>query len=636
MHRASAMTKIIKFKLSMPEPTSENPYAQVDWIFKEKIALYEKEDSKANYRAALNFYKRYLQDTNNYSPQLDDDSRFYIKDEWDVMALHKVKQWIETTNIEGSEDYLTSSTLNTKFSAIRQTMDYAYEHNYINHPVINVFMPTAVRETSLRAAYSNEEYTAIFNALSPLIQFSKGLLRGNKRTGKGRDPRKVCKQGSRSAGPKLGQGWTCWARTPEGDGFVPSDDNMRWYFENEMNCVPVMGTPENKEKHKSFLTSATQIHGGLNTLYRKWGVSAYIDRDVIMPLAVKLISETGLNVESLLSLKRDCFKEAHPLTGLPYLKYEKPRSGGEKELHVMLYDKAEDSGFVALKQKQSQIISKTIKCILELTEPLVKLASKEDRNHLFLYQSNSTRIYGKVQVVNNKVVTHWAQRMVREYGLRSSDGKPLIFALSRFRPTKFTEMVTQGYDIFDIMAVAGHKSIITTLAYIDRLKSTTDFHRRIQRELTIIKENKRAYERNPLPIAITRDAKPGKFIFKAPVCHCKNPYDPPEMVKKSKSYHKGDACTFWNMCLQCENVLITEMNLPKLFAYQNEIRRALSNVNEIPRQGELYKKLLMILDEILLPDVLFSQKTLDWAAELAKDAEFEVLDTFIHQAGEGR
>jgi hypothetical protein len=88
------------------------------------------------------------------------------------------------------------------------------------------------------------------------------------------------------------------------------------------------------------------------------------------------------------------------------------------------------------------------------------------------------------------------------------------------------------------------------------------------------------------------------------------------------------------MCLPCENVLITEMNLPKLFAYRNEIMRSLNNVNEIPRQGELYKKILMILNEILSPDVLFPQEKLEWAAELAAEAEFEVLDTFIHQAGE--
>jgi integrase len=634
MHQNSAMSRIIEFKLPMPEPTLDKPYAQVDWVFQEKMSLYEIEDSKNNYQTALHFYKRFLQETNNYNPQLADDPRFYIKDEWGAMALHKVKQWIQATNIEGTEGYLTSYTLISHFSAIRQTMEYAYEHSYIDRPVINVFMPQAVRETAIRTAFSNEEYTAIFNAISPMIQFSKSLLKPYRRTGRGQDPRKIKKTGFTRSGKFLGQGWACWVSSTTDDSFVPSDDNMRWYFENVMECIPLPATPENIKKHRSFLLSASNIHGGLNELYRRWGVSSFIDQDVIMPLLVKLISETGLNVESLLSLKRDCFKEAHPLTGLPYIEYEKPRSGGEKELHIILYDKAEDGEFMALGQKQSQIISKTIRTILELNEPLVEVASEEDRNLLFLHKSTGNTTYGRVKPINLSVIHTWTQRIVKEHDLCGGDGKPLIFALSRFRPTKFTEMVMQGYDIFDIMTVAGHKSITTTLTYIDRLKSTNDFHRTIKRELTTIKENKRAHERRPLPIAITSDAKPGDFIFKAPVCHCKNPYSPPDVVKNSKSYHEGDACTFWNMCLQCENVLITEMNLPKLFAYRSEIRRALGNVNQIPRQGELYKKILMILDEILSPNVLFPQEKLDRAAELSKDTEFEVLDPFIHQAGE--
>lgn len=633
MHQSSVARKLIEFRRHMPVPTRKNPHAQLDWIFKEKISLYTNKHTKYNFSSALTFYKRFLEETNNYNPLLDSDPRFYIKDEWDAMALHKIKQWVDATNIMGTEDYLTSNTLSNHFSAIRRTMEYAYEHNYISQPVINICMPTAVRETLQMAAYSNKEYTAIFNAISPLIQFSRGLLRPYRRTGRGRDPRKLCKPGVRSGERLLGQGWICWARTSDGKGYVKSDDNMRWYFENVMDCVPLPLTPEN-QKHLRFLNNAACMHGGLNNLYRKWGVASRIGPDEVMPLMVKLISETGMNVESLLSLKRDCFKEAHPLTGLPYIEYNKPRSGGEKELHVLLYDKPEDGEFMALGQSQSQIIGKTIKTILELTEPLVKLASEKDRPYLFLYQCEGQSKFGKVQLVNKKVINNWTQKIVKEHNLRGRDGKPLSFSLSRFRPTKFTEMVTQGYDIFDIMAVAGHKSITTTLTYIDKLKSTTDFHRKIQRELTIIKENKRAYERSPLPIAITADANPGEFIFKAPICHCKNPYAPPEIVKKSKNYHEGDACTFWNMCLQCENVLITEMNLPKLFAYRNEIRRALNNLNEIPRQGELYKKMLMILDEILSPGVLFPQKKLTWAAEVALDAEFEVLDTFIHQAGE--
>jgi hypothetical protein len=86
------------------------------------------------------------------------------------------------------------------------------------------------------------------------------------------------------------------------------------------------------------------------------------------------------------------------------------------------------------------------------------------------------------------------------------------------------------------------------------------------------------------------------------------------------------------MCLSCENVLITEMNLPKLVAYRREISQALANLNEIPRLGELYKKTKMILDEILCPGVLFTQQALDWAAQLADGEEFEVLDSFISRS----
>jgi len=195
-------------------------------------------------------------------------------------------------------------------------------------------------------------------------------------------------------------------------------------------------------------------------------------------------------------------------------------------------------------------------------------------------------------------------------------------------------LVSEGFDFFDIMALTGHVSIYTTLSYIDRLRSTPDFYKRIEDALNTIRKNKQEYDRKPLPVAITKNATAGEFLFKAPVCHCKNPYDPPEIVRKSSNYHEGDACSYFNMCLSCDNVLVTEMNLPKHIAYRNEITLALANVSEIPRQGELYQKTLMILDQILTPGVLFSKDTLDWAASLAEVSDFEVLDSFISRSAE--
>jgi hypothetical protein len=123
------MSKTLEFHIRMPEPTHESPHAQLDWIFTQKSALYDKKSTRGNFRGGLAFYKKFLRETNNYNPLLNDDPRFRIRCEWDALALHKIKQWLDATNIAGTENYLASSTLSGHISAIRITMEYAYEHS---------------------------------------------------------------------------------------------------------------------------------------------------------------------------------------------------------------------------------------------------------------------------------------------------------------------------------------------------------------------------------------------------------------------------------------------------------------------------------------------------------------------------
>lgn len=616
------MKTVRDLKSHLPTPTKENPHCQLEWIFYDKISLYASKATRANYSSALVFYKRFLEQTNNYSEALTKDPRFVLKNEWDMFALQKVKRWIDITNKRGSEGYLTSNSIIGLISALRQTMEHAYEHSYIENPVLNVSSPCSVRETASRTAYSVDEYEEVFAALSPLILFSKGLLRPYVPTGKGRDPR-LGPTGCSRKDEHWNWGWN------DQDSLVEREDNLRWYFENVLKCVPIPCVPENHSHLRFFV--AARPHGGIKALYRKWGVSSFTDPDVIMPLLVELVAETGLNVESVLSLRRDCFHEAHPLTGLPFLEYNKPRSGGAKELHTALYDNIHHNS-MGLKQLQSRIISNSINAILTLTAPLVAHASEKDRDYLFLVHSRrrtGTGTLDSVKRLKVSSIAHWTAKIIKKHDLCADTGDVLSFNLSRFRPTKITDLVAQGYDFFEIMAIAGHSSVTTTLSYIDRLKWANDFHKKIEAALITIKKNKQEYELKPLPVAITREAHSESFVFKAPVCHCKNPYDPPETVRKASNYHEGDACSYFNMCLTCDNVLITEMNLPKLIAYRNEIVRALRNVNEIPRQGELYKRTKMLLDEILAPGQIFSKDALEWAVQVSEVDEFEVLDSFI-------
>lgn len=636
------MGKILQYQSKMPEPTVENPYAQIEWIFRDKMMLYQTKSTQSNYRSACSFYINFLRETNNFNPNLTSDPRFYLKSNWDLMALVKLETWIQINNIKGEENYLSSNTIVSLLSAVRQTMEHAYEHGYIDKSVFNVPASKAVRETDSRTAYTDEEYTAIFRAINPLIKFSKNLLLPYKITGKGQDPRILNRRGVPAGQRSYGQGWLAppesetnnsqeaqCIETKNNDSISCDDSNLRWYFENEMNCIPLIGTRENLVKHKSFFTAASNFFGGLNKVYRKWGVSAFIDHDVIMPLVVELIAETGLNVESVLSLRRDCFVAAHPLTGLPFLQYHKPRSCGDKELPLSLYDQKNHA--LGLGQKQSQIIARTINTILKLTEKAAAKAKDDIKDFLLIYEGTSNTGLGEIQRISTKTIYLWTKKIVEENDLHGRDGKPLTFNLSRFRPTKFTQMVKDGTDIFHIMAIAGHASITTTFLYIDALQTTGDFHRTVSNALNNIKNNKRQQERRQLPIATQNGAQPGKFIFKGSFCNCKNPYDPPEQVKNSRSYQKGEACTNWNMCLMCENVLISELNLPKLFAYRSEISRALANgVRDMPRQGELYKKMASVLDQILKPDVMFSSEALEQAANRAEMEDYESIDGFVY------
>src|SRR5258707_15870790 len=126
------MEDVLNFQAHLPTPTKENPYRQLDWIFKDKSSLYSNQGTQENYLTAVAFYKRFLTHTHNYSVELEKDPRFFLAREWDVFALHKVKSWLDATNIAGHDGYLSSYSITSVMSSLRQTMAHAYEHSYID------------------------------------------------------------------------------------------------------------------------------------------------------------------------------------------------------------------------------------------------------------------------------------------------------------------------------------------------------------------------------------------------------------------------------------------------------------------------------------------------------------------------
>jgi integrase len=598
----------------IPLPTKEHPHAQVKWIFEQKALAYPKEQTKDQLEAKARVYSKYLEDTNDYKQKLQEDPRFFIRVEWDQLALIRFRAWLEKCRDPSHPHHKASKTLSGYFYDVRKVMGFAYESGVINVPVSKPPTLPTERETKSREPYSDDELELLLGAIDPLVEEALELTKPYVRTGKGSDPR------------LWGQG------IPEsGYGHF---ENMVWYFENVLDCEPVDWTEYRKHGDKTHLTflASSKRYGGLRKLYRAMGVPKMISVHIVVPCVVKLAFLTGLNVRSLLDLHRDCLRIEHPITGLPCVRYYKERSGGNEDLHLSLFDKTSDNGGDPDDTKASSEIIRLIEGVEQATARLVENASDEEKEYLFLVQSKRRSEWGQVRHLTNVMVEMWMNDLVERQDLRDEKENPLSFTLARFRPTKITNMVRADYPVEKIQAAANHKYVDTTARYISTRAVQPEFRTTISDALAKIRENASDHAEQPLPESQSEKDQPGEFVFEAAFCKCKNPYDPPEEVKEGPHYSEGDACTYYNQCLFCDNVVITKNSLPKIIAFRRQIQVALDRgTGFIPKEGELYRRLASLIDDLLREDDPFSEEEIEWATELAEMETEEVLDGFIYQ-----
>lgn len=604
----------ITLKDRLPEPTFTNPYAQLDFIFHHVANEKNNPNTQSNYKNALTFYKNFIKETNNYDSRLDEDPRFYLNKYWDTFALIKVSNFIKECNTKERENYLSSYTIVTHFSAIRNVMEEAVNLKLsFSKDIFIISIGSAVRETENNTAYSQKELDNILEALRVELEYSYRVLKkvGYKKTGVGNDPR-----GFTGGNKSAETGW----------GNI---DNFRWYFENVLNCKPILGTSENKQYHKSFVEYAPRKYfkhlGGLAGIYRTWGVTFFLHSEVIMPLVMKLAFETGLNPDSIYDLDIDCFGDKHPLSGVPYLKYYKLRSGGEKEMHLSQHISSKNIAIKEYRHNQAEIIKKTIQNVIDLTCEIRKKAPKEISSKLFLFEAASQKCLGQIGVINSNVSSTWCKSIIKKYGLKSDKGKPLKLSISRFRPTRITRLVEKGIDVYELQHEMGHNNIRTTLKYIEinqlnyiARKNTTKALDKIFKNLSWAEKEKPEYA--------SLKSSSENVIYKGIVCDCKNPFNPPEEVKKLDNYTQGQVCSRYNMCFFCHNVLVFKKHLPLAWVYKKQIELALSNSkNDLPNEL-FYRRTLDVIEHLFDPEKSeFNDEDLAWAREVAENMD-ELID----------
>lgn len=248
----------------MPEPTTVDPYAQIKWIFNKKLELNSSKSEKDSYTNCMNKFIRWVSEGLGYGV----DCLYWLDKGIDEYSLIKFRAFLEDIDV-------SNRSLATLLSKFRQIMNLIISEKYTD---ITDYLNSAVggsgRETDARLPYDSGEMAQIEDALDDEIKNIRKLFTPYKVTGLGVAPKNRSAEGKRKS---VLHGW--WR----------SEDNMKWYFENVLKCVPVGNLPSTRVEHRNFFSSATNYHGGLNELYRRWGLTSRVGYEHVVPYLFKIV-----------------------------------------------------------------------------------------------------------------------------------------------------------------------------------------------------------------------------------------------------------------------------------------------------------------------------------------------------------
>jgi len=281
-----------------------------------------------------------------------------------------------------------------------------------------------------------------------------------------------------------------------------------------------------------------------------------------------------------------------------------------------------------LSASQASKISEIIERVKALTKNLRDSLPEDHENKkiLFIAEARPPQALGTVLRFYSSSYDEYRKifekRNISE--LTDSDtGEMVSIVATRFRASMVSEMIEAGVSVREIQLMMGHSSIKTTLSYLDRMDFNKQSRRTILEKLEMIYSNAWVpREKAKLP---EREKAHGEVIFKTPLGGCANIFNPPEFIKNSASYD-GGACSNFNKCLSCENVIITTSHLPDLFALLRDYRVAWENgsVAATP-YGSVIRENIEILELILGYESEFQKSELEKAERLSRYIDSAVM-----------
>ncbi|CAM3543403.1 site-specific integrase [Pseudoalteromonas maricaloris] len=575
--------------------SSEEPFVQLKQLVANVMASYSAKSSKSNFRDGYKHMCAFLEKSNV-------DTSSHLKDILSEYLLVRFKQDYVTPKLE--DESLSPLTVPTLISSIRTILKRARALKGLDfHGYIDVEIEAKGRTTDSYKPYGKQERDDIDSAIKKDIDVTNALRKPYEKVAVGTYP--LDNKG----------------HLKQGFGTI---ENARYLFEEHLNCTPVYFNSAKTIEEKGFLKIVGKLELGLHEIYKSWGVLSIVDADVIAPFAFRLAQITGMNADPIFDLCINDFVKSHETIAKPCLRYWKERSTGEKELLLDLFE----AKLQWLSKKQSIEVQSIFEVVIGLTAEIRKEADDSIKDKLFIFKSTGQTTYGEIKSFSNsKNNTGIYRNFVNRHSLRNEDGEPLLFSISRFRPTFVSEMLEAGVSIREIQLMLGHSNIQTTMNYLDRL----DFNRFAREKLSeaLSKIHQRTIvPKNDKSVPSEERNNPDRIIFTTPLSGCANIFSPPDFIRNMPSYVEGQACSQYNKCLSCENVLLAANHLPMLFAMRRDylILTQRNRIMETP-YGYVIEENLALLDEVLNPKKSdFSIEDLERAERLAVYEETAIVD----------
>ncbi|ENM1781380.1 hypothetical protein AB6S90_006818 [Pseudomonas aeruginosa] len=329
-----------------------------------------------------------------------------------------------------------------------------------------------------------------------------------------------------------------------------------------------------------------------------WEPNPTITSDLLCYALLVVALHTGRNTVPLLEMGRNCLRP-HPKDDTVFLVLWKRR--GHNTSKVALRAESKSERLLEAMPSVRINVERLIRRVMALTEPLDAEAPDDLKGRVWLFRSRAKNLRGKITPLATNTLDVATSRLVAEYGLKDSDGKPMRVNVSRLRKTfanrifELTEgdIATTAFALGNTPRVAGQNY----LAPSEDARRNWRFMGEILVQELLTATIGATYKDNPLG-------------------RCADPVYGQYAPKR-----EGATCMNFINCLRCKHYAVTAEDLYKLFSFYFRVLSERSRMDK-RRWARDYAHIPRLIDHYIVAEGLrrgtFKAAAVDAARERAR------------------